>query len=101
MTIDRRKFLRTTAIVAAISGFTTSRGESTYKKAPVTNNSRALKKMPIGVIASADNPEEDLRIVKDMGFSVCQLNISEYSPEFSGAHRIYHYDVLDNRGRDK
>ncbi|RLD99318.1 MAG: sugar phosphate isomerase/epimerase [Bacteroidetes bacterium] len=54
-----------------------------YKEIPVTKNDRALKKMPIGVIASADNPEEDLRIVKDMGFSVCQLNISEYSSELA------------------
>ena len=39
--------------------------------------------MPVGVISVANNPEEDLKVVKEMGFSVCQLSIREYSPELA------------------
>lgn len=58
-------------------------GADKSKKVTATKNTIAIKNMPIGVIASANNPEEDLKIVKDMGFSVCQLSISEYSPELA------------------
>ena len=34
----------------------------------------------LGVISSANNPEEDLKIVKDLGFPTCQLSIDTYSP---------------------
>ena len=42
-----------------------------------------LNDIQVGVIASADNPEKDLNIVRDLGFPVCQLNIRTYSPELA------------------
>ena len=36
-----------------------------------------------GVIINADNPEEALKNVKELGFSHCQLDISEFSPELA------------------
>ena len=64
-------------------GFLASCGENQGKKAMATKNTKALVNMPVGVIASANNPEEDLKIVKDMGFSVCQLGVRAYSPELA------------------
>ena len=37
----------------------------------------------LGVISSADNPEEDLKIVRDLGFPTCQLSIDTYSPQLA------------------
>ena len=39
--------------------------------------------MLLGVISAANNPEEDLKIVRDFGFPTCQLNIASYSPELA------------------
>lgn len=33
-----------------------------------------------GVIIGGNNPEEEFRKIKELGFSHCQLNVSEYSP---------------------
>jgi len=44
---------------------------------------RFLKNISLGVISGANNPEEDLKIVRDLGFSTCQLNIKDYSPELA------------------
>ncbi len=37
----------------------------------------------LGVISAANNPEEDLKIVKDLGFSTCQLSIDSYSSQLA------------------
>jgi sugar phosphate isomerase/epimerase len=37
----------------------------------------------LGVIIHGDNPEKEIRQIKDLGFSHCQLNISEYSHELA------------------
>jgi L-ribulose-5-phosphate 3-epimerase len=36
-----------------------------------------------GVIIGGNNPEEEFKEIKDLGFSHCQLNVSEYSPELA------------------
>lgn len=37
----------------------------------------------VGVISNANNPEEDLKIVKTLGFKTCQLSIENYSSELA------------------
>ncbi|HKK41620.1 MAG TPA: sugar phosphate isomerase/epimerase family protein, partial [Bacteroidales bacterium] len=80
MKIDRRRFIFSTALVTGIPGMISS-----LKAAPLTKD--VLKpvipqpdNILVGVIAKADNPEDDLMIVREMGIHVCQVTIGEYSP---------------------
>ena len=41
------------------------------------------KNILLGLIFSANNPEEDLAAVRDLGFEACQLYIDGYSPELA------------------
>ena len=52
------------------------------------NKANTVKKntsdnISLGVIICGDNPEQELKKVKDLGFSCCQLNISEYSHDLA------------------
>ena len=73
--INRRKFIYSTALMTGIPGVLSSLASGAHVESGGTIN-----EMPVGVIASADNPEKDLKIVSDLGFPVCQLNIRTYSP---------------------
>lgn len=80
-TVNRRKFISSAAIVTGMPTFISSFGSTHIKKNEgVLKDERSLKNISLGVISGADNPEEDLKIVRDLGFSICQLNIKEYSP---------------------
>ena len=76
--INRRKFIYSSALLAAIPGVVSSVG----KKENYTSE-EDQKNFLLGVIASANNPEKDLKIVRDLGFPSCQLSIETYSPELA------------------
>ena len=61
--ISRRKFIYTTALISGIPGVLSSFDTGTYVK-----SGGILNDIQVGVIASADNPEKDLNIVRDLGF---------------------------------
>jgi L-ribulose-5-phosphate 3-epimerase len=73
--ISRRKFIYSTALISGIPHVLSSIATGTQVK-----SGSILNDIQVGVIASADNPEKDLKIVRDLGFRVCQLNIGPYSP---------------------
>jgi len=76
--INRRKFIYSTALFAGMPGIVTSFGsDATWRSQKASNN------ILLGVISAADNPEEDLKIVRDLGFPACQLNVKSYSPELA------------------
>jgi L-ribulose-5-phosphate 3-epimerase len=77
--INRRRFIYSTALLAGLPSVLSS-----YKVDNLGRSEEAPKKILVGVIAAADNPEEDLKIVRDLGFPVCQLNVGKYSPELAG-----------------
>jgi L-ribulose-5-phosphate 3-epimerase len=77
--INRRKFIYSTALITGISGTISSFGNETNGRTATSSYN-----IPVGVISSANNPEEDLKIVRDLGFPVCQLNVNSYSPELAG-----------------
>jgi sugar phosphate isomerase/epimerase len=79
--MDRRKFVFSTALLAAVPGVFKSFG-SELKQQQVTAM-QGRQDMPVGVIANGNNPEKDLKIVKDLGFTVCQLNVANFSPELA------------------
>jgi hypothetical protein len=76
--INRRKFIYSTAMIAAIPGVVSTFGSETTEKIKGPSNNILL-----GVISSANNPEEDLKIVRDLGFPTCQLGVDNYSPELA------------------
>ena len=73
--INRRKFLYSSAALAALPGIL-----SAYKKDNDLPADGKKANFLLGVIAPANNPEEDLKIVRDLGFPTCQLGIDSYSP---------------------
>ncbi len=77
--INRRKFIYSSALIPVITGVVSSFGRDSGVKTAV-----ASKNISLGVISAADNPEEDLKIVRDLGFPTCQLNVKSYSPELAG-----------------
>ena len=83
-TVNRRKFIYSAALVAGMPTIISSFGSTNIKKDEgMLKDERFLKNISLGVISRADNPEEDLKIVRDLGFSTCQLNLKDYSPELA------------------
>ena len=76
--INRRRFFYSSAILAAIPGVL-----SAYEEEKETKREEKRTNFLLGVISAANNPEEDLKIVKDLGFSTCQLSIDNYSSELA------------------
>jgi len=76
--INRRKFIYSSAVIAAMPGVVSS-----FRSTPVLKNEGNSKNFLLGVITAANNPEEDLKIVKDLGFPSCQLSIDTYSPKLA------------------
>jgi L-ribulose-5-phosphate 3-epimerase len=76
--INRRKFIYSTTMLAGIPAVISSIGSEATRR--FEGNS---KNILLGVISAADNPEEELKIVRDLGFPTCQLNIKSYSPELA------------------
>lgn len=75
MTINRRKFISSTAFIAGMPGILSGLENIHGEK-----NTGSLKNISLGLVSGADNPEEDLKTVRDLGFSTCQLYINNYSP---------------------
>jgi L-ribulose-5-phosphate 3-epimerase len=76
--INRRKFIYSSAFLAAIPPAISSLGRNISEGFGGSSNNITL-----GVIASGNNPEVDLKIVSDLGFPTCQLNVANYSPELA------------------
>ena len=49
----------------------------------ITKDEEALDNISFGVIISGNKPEEEFKRIKELGFSYCQLGVSEYSPELA------------------
>jgi L-ribulose-5-phosphate 3-epimerase len=76
--INRRKFIYSTAMATAIPAAISSFGREAPERIKSNSNNILL-----GVITSANNPEEELKVVRDLGFPTCQLSIKNYSPELA------------------
>jgi L-ribulose-5-phosphate 3-epimerase len=76
--INRRKFICSSAMLAVLPKAVSAYGVNN----PMVSSADQANFM-LGVIASADNPEEDLKIVKELGFPSCQIGIEKYSPELA------------------
>nr|WP_321521776.1 sugar phosphate isomerase/epimerase family protein [uncultured Macellibacteroides sp.] len=81
--ISRRDFVRSTALLAAIPYAVPSFGREIMGNVESGIVENASKDILFGVITSANNPENDLKIVKDLGFDSCQLSVGTYSSELA------------------
>jgi L-ribulose-5-phosphate 3-epimerase len=80
-TTNRRNFILSAAS-ASIIPFVKNFGNPAADRSPAY-----LSHISMGVISQADNPEADLKIVRDLGFSSCQLNVSHYNQQLAeGLH---------------
>jgi L-ribulose-5-phosphate 3-epimerase len=89
--IDRRKFVCSAALAAAMPKISSLAPK-------VMTGSPAIKdgKILTGVISSANNPEKDLEIVRELGFPTCQLSVGTYSPQLAGrlSDTLSKYDII-------
>ena len=72
------KYLLIISILLFISNFSFS-----VENKPIANDSGKLNNISFGVIVSGNKPEEEFKRIKELGFSHCQLAVSEYSPELA------------------
>lgn len=77
--INRRNFL-CTSLAASGAPFLVPLQHPISSK---QSNRKYSGDISLGIIARADNPEEDLKIVKELGFPTCQLSLKNYSPELA------------------
>ena len=68
-------------LIGMISAISTSAGNSQMHASKI--DKEISDNITLGVIIGGNNPEEELKQVKDMGFSHCQLAVNEYSPELA------------------
>lgn len=78
--IDRRKFI-STASALGITGLLPAYGKPNAVDVNIEQRSLPIS---IGVITGADHPEEELKAVRDLGFSACQLYVESYTSELAG-----------------
>ena len=76
--MKRKKYLVLFAILIMMSNISVS-ADNKEK----TKDGKALDNITLGVIIGGNNPEEELKQVKDLGLSHCQLSVSKYSPELA------------------
>ena len=76
--VNRRKFIYSATFATLIPNILLGNGNTDGEGAKWKLNNILL-----GVITSANNPEEDLKVVRDLGFSTCQLYIKDYSSELA------------------
>lgn len=78
--MERRSFLKSATVVSA---FAIMKPGVSFGKDPSEKMQGSTNNILLGVISAANNPEEELKIVRDLGFPTCQLNIDKYSPELA------------------
>ncbi|MGV8136560.1 MAG: sugar phosphate isomerase/epimerase family protein [Mangrovibacterium sp.] len=54
--------------------------EQTYQ---IQNIEKLMDNVTFGVIIGGNNPEKEFKEIKELGFSHCQLNVAEYTPELA------------------
>jgi len=69
--LNRRKFVHTAAGVAMAASCACAQEK--------TSGPDASADMPLGIIKGANDPDKDLARVRELGFSTCQLSVSDYS----------------------
>ncbi len=75
--VNRRTFVQSASGLALMTAGTGVRKPAAQQN----NNTNTLKDMPLGIIKSANDPDNDLAKVRELGFGTCQLSVNDYSKE--------------------
>jgi L-ribulose-5-phosphate 3-epimerase len=79
--MDRRKFLSVTAIASVLPSVITRASSQIHT---VSNNEKkSSAQMTFGVIANIENPEVDIKQIRDFGFDHFQASVKEFTPEMA------------------
>ena len=79
--MNRRKFLSVTAIASVLPSVYT-RG-SNHDLTGSMNEKKTKGKITFGVIANVENPEADIKQVREFGFDHFQASVKEFTPEMA------------------
>ena len=79
--MERRKFVKNITTISAATAMAPIL--SSFESTDTSTRKNGSNAISLGVISGANNPEEDLKVVRDLGFETCQLNIGNYSPELA------------------
>ncbi len=77
--MKRRHFMQAAGAVTALTSCDNTHDTVT----PETNGRDASADMPLGIIKHVSDPDTDLAHVRGLGFSTCQLSVTDYSHEFA------------------
>ena len=79
--MNRRKFLSVTAIASVLPSVYIM--GSNHNLTGGINEKKSTGKITFGVIANIENPEEDIKQVREFGFNHFQANVKEFTPEMA------------------
>jgi sugar phosphate isomerase/epimerase len=79
--MNRRKFLSVTAIASVLPSLYTMGNDN--KPASGKNENRSSGKITFGVIVNIENPDEDLKQVREFGFDHFQASVKDFTPEMA------------------
>jgi L-ribulose-5-phosphate 3-epimerase len=93
-TINRRKFINTTAFAVAAPALLSF---GAVNEASAAQQERK-KNILLGIITDGNDPDKGFKKVQDLGFETCQLEVSQYTPEKANAIKaaIKKYNIQPN-----
>jgi len=74
------RFLSVSVLILVFMLFVKADYEQTYQ---IQNIEKLMDNVTFGVIIGGNNPEKEFKEIKELGFSHCQLNVAEYTPELA------------------
>ena len=81
--INRRNFIQAAGVVSVAASCDSNGG--TVMKEKTSKDTSA--DMPLGIIKHVTEPDKDIAHVRELGFSTCQLSVTDYSAKFAGKSR--------------
>lgn len=82
--MKRNKILVTSILILVFSHLIKAEDKQPYQN---QNIGKLKNDVTFGVIIGGNNPEKEFKEIKELGFSHCQLNVTEYTPELAQSIR--------------
>jgi len=79
-TMTLNKILFTSILILVFPHLIKAENKETYQN---QNIDKQKSDVTFGLIIGGNNPEKEFKEIKELGFSHCQLNVAEYTPELA------------------